>query len=220
MAQLALVTSQEREARSHSGYRLVIEPGRKRVRAVLAGEMVADSDRALVMHETGYRPVIYLPREDVRMDLLRPNRPSHPLPVQGRRQLLDDRGRGERRAANAAWSYEAPYEEAAIVKGYIAFYWDRIDAWFEDGEQVVEPPPAALAVTANPLLDWVTREAWQATTAPELIEKLRSSPGRCRLFRVAPAPFDPHPASAAVRHGAHLAKRCRRRRDQPHRATQ
>jgi adenylate cyclase len=171
MRQLAVATSQEAGVRSHSGYRLIIEPGRKRVRAVFNGETVADSDRVLVMHETGYQPITYVPREDVRMDLLRPSPQRTHCPFKGDASYWTIEV-GGRRVENVAWSYEAPYEEAAIVRGHVAFYWERMDAWFEDGEQVVEPPRAVHAATANPLLDWVTREAWQATTAQELIEKL------------------------------------------------
>ncbi|MGH6920491.1 MAG: DUF427 domain-containing protein [Geminicoccaceae bacterium] len=171
MAQLAVVVSQEPSTRSHSGYRLIVEPGRKRVRAVFNGETVADSDRVLVMHESGYRPITYVPREDVRMDLLRPSEQHTHCPFKGDASYWTIEV-GDRRAENAAWSYEDPYEEAEIVRGHIAFYWDRMDAWFEDGEQVVEPPPTTTAATANPLLDWVTREAWQAPTAQALIERL------------------------------------------------
>ena len=39
MTQLAIVTSEEPKVRAHSGYRLIIAPGRKRVRAVLGGEL-------------------------------------------------------------------------------------------------------------------------------------------------------------------------------------
>ena len=83
MAQLAVVTSEAPEVRSHSGYRLIIEPGRRRVRAILNGETVADSARVLVMHETGYRPVTYVPREDVRMDLMRPSALRTHCPFKG-----------------------------------------------------------------------------------------------------------------------------------------
>ena len=174
MAQLAVVTSEKPAVRSHSGYRLIIEPGRRRVRAVVGGETMAESDRVLVMHETGYRPVTYVPREDVRMDLLRPSDLRTHCPFKGDASYWTIEV-GGRRVENVAWSYDDPYEEAAIVKGHIAFYWDRIDAWFEDDEPVLEPPPATPAVSANPLLDWVTREAWQAATAQELIERLALS---------------------------------------------
>jgi adenylate cyclase len=171
MTQLAVVTSQGPAVRSHTGYRLIIEPSRKRVRVVMGGETVADSERVLIMHETGYRPVTYVPREDVRMDLLRPSEQHTHCPFKGDASYWTIEV-GGRRIENAAWSYEDPYEEAEVVRGHIAFYWDRMDAWFEDGEQVPEPPPATTAATANPLLDWVTREAWQAATPQELIERL------------------------------------------------
>jgi adenylate cyclase len=170
MTQLAVVTSQGQEVRSHSGYRLIIEPASKRVRAVVGGETVADSDRVLVMHESGYRPVTYVPRDDVRMDLLQPTEQRTHCPFKGDASYWTIEIDG-RRIENAAWSYEDPYEEAEIVRGHIAFYWDRIDAWFEDEEQVADPPPTT-AVTANPLLQWVTREAWHAVTPQELIERL------------------------------------------------
>jgi class 3 adenylate cyclase/uncharacterized protein (DUF427 family) len=171
MTQLAVVTSQEPEVRSHSGYRLIIEPGQTRIRVVLGGETVAESDRVLVMHETGYRPIVYFPPADVRMDLMRPSALRTHCPFKGDASYWTIEA-GERRVENVAWSYEEPYEEAAIVKGHIAFYWDRVDVWFEDDEQVLEPPAPTPAATANPLLEWVTREAWQAKTAQELIERL------------------------------------------------
>jgi adenylate cyclase len=171
MTQLAVVTSQGPAVRSHTGYRLIIEPSRKRVRVVFNGETVAHSDRVLVMHETGYRPVAYVPREDVRMDLLQPTEQHTHCPFKGDASYWTIEV-GGRRVENAAWSYEDPYDEAEVVRGHIAFYWDRMDAWFEDGEQVAEPPPLTTAATANPLLHWVTREAWQAATPQELIERL------------------------------------------------
>ncbi len=43
---------------SHAGYRVVMEESAKRVRAVFAGETVADSTGVLIMHETRLRPAI------------------------------------------------------------------------------------------------------------------------------------------------------------------
>ena len=171
MAQLAVVTSEPPEVRSHSGYRLIIVPGGKRLRVVVGGDTVAESDHALVMHETGYRPVTYVPREDVRMDVLLPSTRRTHCPFKGDANYWTI-AIGDRRVEDAAWSYEAPYEEAEIVRGHIAFDWHRMDAWFEDGEQVLEPPPASRAGRANPLLEWVSREAWRSDTAEKLIEGL------------------------------------------------
>jgi uncharacterized protein (DUF427 family) len=116
MAHLAVVTSREPEVRAHSGYRLIIEPGRKRVRVVLGDGTVAESDRTLIMHETGYRPVVYIPREDVRMDLMRPSALRTHCPFKGDASYWTIEV-GGRRVENVAWSYEDPYEEAAIVRG-------------------------------------------------------------------------------------------------------
>ena len=44
-----------------------------------------------------------------------------------------------------AWSYETPYDEGEAYAGWIAFYWDKADGWFEDDAEMAEPPP-------NPLL--------------------------------------------------------------------
>jgi uncharacterized protein (DUF427 family) len=41
------------------------------VRVKFAGETVADSKRAMLMHEANRIPVYYFPKEDVRMDLVR-----------------------------------------------------------------------------------------------------------------------------------------------------
>ena len=49
------------------------EPVPYRVRAVVAGDVVADSRNAHLLHETGHLPVYYFPPEDVRRDLLAPS---------------------------------------------------------------------------------------------------------------------------------------------------
>ena len=150
MAQLTVLQSDVAQTRSHAGYRLVIETSRKRMRAVFNDQVIADSDQVLVMHETSYAPVYYFPRADVRMDLLRPTDLRTHCPFKGDANYWTIEVEG-RSAPNAAWSYEDPYQEAAIVKDHIAFYWDRIDAWFEDGEPITERPPRTVAATANPL---------------------------------------------------------------------
>ncbi|MFQ5693930.1 MAG: DUF427 domain-containing protein, partial [Nitrospinota bacterium] len=43
---------------------------------------------------------------------------------------------GGRTAENAVWSYEDPIDEVAGIEGHMAFYWDRMDAWFEEEEEV------------------------------------------------------------------------------------
>ncbi|MEM7025353.1 MAG: DUF427 domain-containing protein [Pseudomonadota bacterium] len=171
MPQLAVVTSQDKAARSHTGYRLVIEASGKRIRAVFNGTVVADSERALVMHETGYAPIPYFPRADVRMDLLQPTEHHTHCPFKGDASYWDMVVDGKR-AENAAWSYEDPFEEAEIVRDHIAFYADHIDAWFEGDQQVELPPVEAPSAKTNPLLGWLGRSASRASSAQELTRGL------------------------------------------------
>src|SRR5574338_1261909 len=49
---------------------ITISPTSGRVQVRFGGRVVADSMRAVTLQEAGYPPVQYIPREDVRMDLL------------------------------------------------------------------------------------------------------------------------------------------------------
>lgn len=37
---------------------------------------------------------------------------------------------------NAIWSYPDPLEGCVDTRGYVAFYWNKMDAWFEEDEEV------------------------------------------------------------------------------------
>jgi uncharacterized protein (DUF427 family) len=124
-----------RRSERTADHRVLFDASPKRVRAVFDGRTVADSLRAGLVLETGHMPVYYFPREDVRMDLLeRSDHRSH-CPHKGDASYwtLKAGGRG---AQNAAWSYEEPFAEMASIKGRIAFYWDKVDHWFEEDEEI------------------------------------------------------------------------------------
>ena len=114
---------------------IAVEVMDKRTCVRFNGETIADSLSALVMLEPGHGPVYYLPRDDVRMDLFeRTNHRSH-CPHKGDASYWTI-SVGDRRAENAAWSYENPIPNVAAAKGYIAFYLDRIDSLSIDGKQI------------------------------------------------------------------------------------
>jgi hypothetical protein len=48
---------------------------------------------------------------------------------------------------NAAWSYERPIPDSERIERYIAFYWDKVDHWFEEDEEVFGHPQAGSALT-------------------------------------------------------------------------
>ena len=118
---------------------LYFEDSPRRVRAVLGGETVADSRRVKLMHETGHLPIYYFPEEDVRMDLLEATDHTTTCRFKGEASYWSVRV-GETVAENAVWSYPDPIESAPPIAGYVAFYWRKMDRWFEEDEEVFVHP--------------------------------------------------------------------------------
>jgi uncharacterized protein (DUF427 family) len=122
-------------ARPPSGAVVRVEPTIKRVRAMLGGETVVDSRRTLILFEEGHLPVYYFPREDVREDLLEPTDHHTTCPRKGVAGYWTVRA-GERVAENAVWGYPEPIDSCADISGHVAFYWNKMDSWWEEDDQV------------------------------------------------------------------------------------
>jgi uncharacterized protein (DUF427 family) len=86
------------------------------------------------MFETGHLPVYYLPREDVRFDLLEPTDKSTHCPYKGDARYWS-LVVGDRTSKDAAWGYPEPVPGAPDIAGYVAFYWNRVDAWYEEDDE-------------------------------------------------------------------------------------
>ncbi len=127
-------------AREQSGEpHVLVEPCPRRVRVRFGGEWIADTRGALLLHEIGHVPVYYLPLDDVRMDLLESTDHHTTCPWKGEASYWTLRV-GDRVEENAVWSYPQPHEEQASLAGYVAFYWNRMDQWFEEDEEVLVHP--------------------------------------------------------------------------------
>jgi uncharacterized protein (DUF427 family) len=120
---------------AHPGYAITFEPCAKRLRVMFNGETVADSTNVRLMHETKHIPVYYFPRADVRADLLTATDHGSHCPFKGDAAYWTVTA-GDKTAENAVWSYTDPYDEVADIKDTMAFYWDRMDHWFEEDEEV------------------------------------------------------------------------------------
>lgn len=105
-------------------YRVDLEPSTERIRVQFNGEVIADSERALIVHETRHDPVIYFPREDVRFDRLDRTQHRTFCPFKGDASYWTLRV-GDRSEPDAVWSYEDPFEQVAGLKDYVSFYPDR-----------------------------------------------------------------------------------------------
>lgn len=106
---------------------IAIEPHRRRVVVTVAGRVIADTQHALALREASYPPVLYLPRRDVDMAQLARTDHATYCPYKGDAAYYSIPAGGER-SKNAVWSYEAPYDAVAAIKGHLAFYPDRVDA--------------------------------------------------------------------------------------------
>lgn len=151
------------------GYGFEIFPHRGRVTAWHGGTKLAETKRALRLTETRLPDVYYFPRTDVRMDLLTPSDLHTHCPFRGNASYWS-LGTPASQSENVAWSYEEPFFDARRIKGYVAFYADRIDKLLVD-KAAPDAPPTPLEYYANPLVDWVLRVAPDATSIRELIEQ-------------------------------------------------
>jgi uncharacterized protein (DUF427 family) len=106
--------------------RIDILPTSRHVRVTLGDTVLAESTAAHALFETGLPPRWYVPRVDVRMDLLvRSGTVTH-CPYKGRAEHLTARiGDGE--VKDVGWSYPAPLPESIRIAGLIAFYDDRVE---------------------------------------------------------------------------------------------
>ena len=113
--------------RSAAAAGITIAPNPNRVIVRLGGAVIADTTRALVMRAPGTADQSYIPRDDVDMTrLVRTDLVTH-CPYKGDAAYWSIRS-GPRTVENAVWSYEVPYDDMAPIKGYLAFYGDRVDA--------------------------------------------------------------------------------------------
>lgn len=89
------------------------------------GAVLGESKQALELSEGDYPPVIYIPREDIAMAFLDQTETTSHCPHKGQASYYSIIAKsGE--IKDAAWSYEDPKDEVAAIKGYLAFYPDRV----------------------------------------------------------------------------------------------
>jgi uncharacterized protein (DUF427 family) len=106
---------------------ITIERSRKRVVVSVGGAVLADSRDALILREASYPAVLYIPRKDVDMTLLERSAHATYCPYKGDCAYFSIPS-GGKRAINAVWTYEAPYDAVAAIRDHLAFYPDRVDS--------------------------------------------------------------------------------------------
>jgi uncharacterized protein (DUF427 family) len=107
-------------------YRVDLDASDEVKRVRYAGKVIAESSRAFVVRETKHDPVVYFPREDVRLEHMERTDHQTFCPFKGEASYWTLRVGGQV-SENTAWSYEAPFPEVAGLKDYVAFYADRVE---------------------------------------------------------------------------------------------
>ncbi|GAA4818796.1 DUF427 domain-containing protein [Streptomyces ziwulingensis] len=99
------------------GHRITVEPSARRVRAAHGGQVLAESDEALVLKETGCPDRYYIPPRDVRLDLLTESATRTHCPFKGDASYwsLPD-------APDLAWAYPDPKPDVRAIKDHLCFY--------------------------------------------------------------------------------------------------
>jgi uncharacterized protein (DUF427 family) len=135
----ALPETRESGFKTNPDYRIAFEPSPRRVRVQFNGETIADSTNAHLLFETRHLPVYYFPRADVRFDLLAPTDYHTFCPYKGTASYWTVRV-GERTSENAVWGYPEPFAEISAIQDFVAFYWNRVDHWYEEDEEIFVHP--------------------------------------------------------------------------------
>lgn len=117
-------------------HRLFFDEFPRRVRGLFGNQVVLDSDNAMLLHETGLLPQLYVPTSDVRADLLTATDHTTRSPFMGDASHWSIRVH-DRTAENAVWAYAEPPDSAAWLRGYQAFDFDALDAWFDEDEEII-----------------------------------------------------------------------------------
>ena len=113
-------------------HRIDVLESSRHVEIVVEDRVVASTERPRVLFETGLPPRYYLPRLDVRTDVLVPSETTTACPYKGQAThfhvSIDDN-----QVEDVAWSYPFPLPEVADLQNRICFYDERVDRVAVDG---------------------------------------------------------------------------------------
>jgi uncharacterized protein (DUF427 family) len=98
----------------------------RRLRVEVAGEVLVDTDAAVGVFETAIEPRLYVPRDLVRMELLRRSTTTTYCPYKGTATYWHA-AVGDTVVEDVAWTYEDPFPECHPIDGMVSFYAERTD---------------------------------------------------------------------------------------------
>jgi uncharacterized protein (DUF427 family) len=98
----------------------------RHLRVLVNGVVVADTQRPMLLFETGLPVRYYLPKLDVRLDLLTPTATTSRCPYKGEAIYWSLDANGEH-LDDIVWSYPSPIPELPKIENLLAFYNEKVD---------------------------------------------------------------------------------------------
>ena len=121
-------------------HRVDVRDSSRHVHVSIDGVVVAESNHPRLLFETGLPARYYLPKLDVRMDLLTPTAKSSVCPYKGVAEYWSVDVHGTTHP-DVVWSYRDPIPEAFKIAGLVSFYNEKVDIEV-DGRHVGRPQTA------------------------------------------------------------------------------
>jgi uncharacterized protein (DUF427 family) len=107
-------------------HRVDCRPTTRRLRVEVAGMTLVDTDDTVILFETAIEPRLYVHRDHVRTDLLRPSETTTYCNYKGHATYWSA-VIGDTVVDDVAWSYEDPLDESVRIRGHLSFDGDRAD---------------------------------------------------------------------------------------------
>ncbi len=117
-------------------HRIDVLNSSREVRVVVGGQVVAVTRRARFLFETGLPMRYYIPKADVRIELLQPSQMKTACAYKGPTSRYWQALAADGSVRDIAWSYEDPAPEVATIAGMVAFFNERVDAIYVDGKEM------------------------------------------------------------------------------------
>lgn len=107
-------------------HRIDIHPTKRRLRVEFGGEVLVDTDDTTILFETTLDARLYVARDHLRTDLLRPSDTRTYCNYKGWASFWSV-AVGDDIVEDVAWSYEEPRPEASPIAGFLSFDADKVD---------------------------------------------------------------------------------------------
>ena len=107
----------------------------------VAGELVAETRRPVLLFESHLPTRYYIPKLDVRLDVLEPSELTTQCPYKGVASYYSVKV-GDEVAKDIAWYYPHPTLECSKIENMVCFFNEKVDGLYVDGELQAKPSTA------------------------------------------------------------------------------